>query len=51
MVHFTSAFYNTLATAIAVNKTFTIEVIPTRGAVLHIERTTPIFMDIINFLN
>ena len=42
---------DTLATALGVNKTFTLEVIPTRGAVLHIERTTPIFMDIINFLN
>ena len=42
---------DTLATALGVNKTFTLEVIPTRGAVLHIERTTPIFMDVINFLN
>ena len=42
---------DTLETALAVNKTFTLEVIPTKGAVLHIERTTPIFMDIINFLN
>ncbi len=42
---------DTLKTALGTNKTFTIEVIPTRGAVLHIERTTPIFMDLINFLN
>ncbi len=42
---------DTLATALGVNKTFTLEVIPTKGAVLHIERTTPIFMDLINFLN
>ena len=42
---------DTLKTALGVNKTFTLEVIPTKGAVLHIERTTPIFMDIINFLN
>ena len=42
---------DTLETALGVNKTFTLEVIPTRGAVLHIERTTPIFMDLINFLN
>jgi len=40
-----------LTTKLQVNKTFTLEVIPTRGAVLHIERTTPIFFDIINFLN
>ena len=40
-----------LATILGVNKTFTLEVIPTRGAVLHIERTTPIFLDLINFLN
>ena len=42
---------DTLKTALGVNKTFTLEVIPTKGAVLHIERTTPIYMDIINFLN
>ena len=42
---------DTLETALGVNKTFTLEVIPTRGAVLHIERTTPIFLDLINFLN
>ena len=42
---------DTLKTALGTNKTFTIEVIPTRGAVLHIERTTPIFLDLINFLN
>ena len=42
---------DTLKSALGVNKTFTLEVIPTRGAVLHIERTTPIFMDLINFLN
>ena len=42
---------DTLATALGVSKTFTLEVIPTKGAVLHIERTTPIFLDVINFLN
>ena len=42
---------NTLETALGVNKTFTLEMIPVKGAVLHIERTTPIFMDLINFLN
>ena len=42
---------DTLNTALAVNTTFTLEVIPVKGAVLHIERSTPIFMDLINFLN
>jgi archaellin len=42
---------DTLKTAIGVNKTFTLEVIPAKGAVLHVERTTPIFLDLINFLN
>jgi len=42
---------DTLETALTTNKTFTLEVIPTKGAVVHIERTTPIFMDKINFLN
>ncbi len=40
-----------LTNALGINKTFTLEVIPTRGAVLHIERTTPIVFDVINFLN
>ena len=40
-----------LTSALGVNQTFTLEVIPTKGAVLHIERTTPIYMDLINFLN
>ena len=40
-----------LTNALGVNKTFTLEVIPTKGAVLHIERTTPINFDVINFLN
>ena len=40
-----------MTTALGVNKTFTLEVIPAKGAVLHIERTTPIFMDTVNFLN
>jgi len=47
----TGAGDDKLTTALGVNKTFTIEVIPAKGAVLHIERTTPIFLDIINFLN
>ncbi len=40
-----------LTSKLGVNQTFTLEVIPTKGAVLHIERTTPIYMDLINFLN
>ena len=42
---------DTLQYTLGVNKTFTLEIIPTKGAVLHIERTTPIFMDLLNFLN
>ncbi len=40
-----------LTTTLGIDTTFTLEVIPIKGAVLHIERTTPIFMDNINFLN
>ena len=47
----TGAGDDNLTTTLGVNKTFTLEVIPVRGAVLHIERTTPIYMDTINFLN
>ena len=47
----TDAGDDNLTTTLGVNKTFTLELIPTKGAVLHIERTTPIFMDIVNFLN
>ena len=47
----TGAGDDNLTTKLQFNKTFTLEVIPTRGAVLHIERTTPIFLDIVNFLN
>ena len=42
---------DTLEFALAASSSFTIEVIPVKGAVLHIERTTPIFLDKINFLN
>ena len=42
---------NTLTTALGVNTTFSLEVIPPRGAVLFIERTTPIFLDDIGSLN
>ena len=36
---------NTLTTKLGVNTTLTLEIIPPRGAVLFIERTTPIFLD------
>ena len=42
---------DTLEFALAASSSFTLEVIPVKGAVLHIERTTPIFLDKINFLN
>ncbi|NQW23191.1 MAG: hypothetical protein HQ475_07095 [SAR202 cluster bacterium] len=48
---YNSTGVDTLQAALGTNKTFTLEVIPTKGAVVHIERTTPIFMDAINFLN
>ncbi|MCH7737504.1 MAG: hypothetical protein IH872_08910 [Chloroflexi bacterium] len=46
-----SAGDDDLTSGLGINTTFTLEVIPIRGAVLHIERTTPIYMDTINFLN
>ncbi len=46
-----SANDDDLTNTLGINKTFTLEVIPVKGAVLHIERSTPIFMDTINFLN
>jgi len=36
-----------LSTALAANKTFTIEVKPPKGAILNIERTTPAYIDTI----
>ena len=47
----TGAGDDTLSYALGVNQIFTLEIIPTRGSILHVERTTPIFMDSINFLN
>ena len=46
----TGAGEDVLTYTLGVNKTFTLEVIPSKGPVLQIERTTPIFMDRINFL-
>ena len=40
-----------LTNALGVNTTFSLEVIPPSGAVLFIERTTPVFMDKTNSLN
>lgn len=39
-----------LTYALGVNQNFTLEVIPPRGSVLQLERTTPISMDLVNFL-
>lgn len=42
---------DTLKTALGVNTTFTLELVPVRGAVLYLDRTTPVSMNIINFLD
>ncbi len=42
---------DTLKSTLGVNTTFQLEVIPPKGAVLFIERTTPIFFDDINSLD
>lgn len=42
---------DTLTNTLGINTTFQLEVIPPKGAVLFIERTTPIFLDEINSLN
>ena len=36
---------DTLASKLGVNTTFSLEVIPPKGAVLFIERTTPVYLD------
>ena len=41
----TGAGKNTLTNKLQTNKTFSLEVIPPRGAVLFIERTTPVYLD------
>ena len=41
----TGAGDNALTNTLGVNKTFSLEVIPPRGAVLFIERTTPVYLD------
>jgi len=42
---------DTLKSALGVETTFTLEIVPLTGAVLYLERTTPVSMEIINFLN
>jgi|AP45_3_1055517.scaffolds.fasta_scaffold41364_2 flagellin FlaB len=42
---------DTLKTALGVNTTFTLELVPIKGSVLYLDRTTPVSMDIINFLD
>ena len=42
---------DTLTTALGVNTTFSLEIIPPKGAVLFIERTTPIHWDTTNSLD
>ncbi len=42
---------NTLKNKLGTNTTFSLEIIPPRGAVLFIERTTPIFLDDTGSLN
>ncbi len=42
---------DTLTNLLQTNQTFQIEVIPPKGAVLFIERTTPVFLDDINSLD
>ena len=47
----TGSVGNNLTSALGVNTTFSLEIIPPSSAVLFIERTTPVFMDKTNFLN
>ena len=49
-LHLTGSGDDTLTHPLGVNQTFTLEVIPIEGPVLQIERTTPIYMDVINLL-
>ncbi len=42
---------NTLKSTLGINTTFQLEVIPPKGAVLFIERTTPIYLDEINSMD
>ena len=42
----TDAGRNSLTNTLSTNTTFSLEIIPPRGAVLFIERTTPVYMDV-----
>lgn len=42
---------DTLTNLLGINTTFQLEVIPPKGAVLFIERTTPIYLDVINSMD
>ena len=42
---------DTLKSALGMDTTITIELVPLTGAILHLERTTPMSMEIIDFLN
>ena len=42
---------DSLTYALGVHKTCTLEIIPPKGSVLHIARATPVFMDLVKFLN
>ena len=41
---------DSLTYPLGVNETFRLEIMPPKGSVLMIERTTPIYMDLVNFL-
>jgi len=47
----TASTNDNLTNSLGVNTTFTLEVIPPSGAVLFIERTTPVYMETTNSLN
>jgi archaellin len=47
----TGSSKNELTNQLMTNKTFSLEVVPPTGAVLFIERTTPVFLDTTNSLN
>ena len=47
----TASTDDNLTNSLGLNTTFSLEIIPPSGAVLFIERTTPVFMDVTNSLN
>jgi flagellin FlaB len=42
---------DTLKSALGIKTTCTLELIPLKGSILYLKRTTPVSMDVINFLN